>query len=65
MDRPIIGTTIILEGHSFDGSSLSVKHHTTIYIMTIAASHFIESKIPQYHQEYTELGTDGSQKWLV
>ena len=38
---------------------------TTIYIMTIAASNFIEGQIPQDHQENTKLGTDGSKNWLV
>ena len=30
--------------------------------MTIAASNFIEGKIPQDHPENTKLGTDGSKK---
>ena len=35
---------------------------TTTYIMTIAASNFVEGKIPQDHPENTKLGTEGSRK---
>ena len=38
---------------------------TTSYIMTTAASNFVEGKIPQDHPENTKLGTDGSKNWLV
>ena len=35
---------------------------TKSYLMTIAASNFIEGKIPQDHPVNTKLGTDGSRK---
>ena len=35
---------------------------TTSYIMTIAASNFIEGKIPKNHPEITKLGIDRSRK---
>ena len=38
------------------------RRYTTNYIMTIAASNFIEGKIPQDHPANTKLGTYGSQK---
>ena len=45
-------------------SSDNFLRSTTIYLMTILSSIFIEGKIPQDHLENTKLGTDGSQKFV-